>query len=421
MTQQGPGVAVIGSGVAGLTAAYVLQRRGPVTLFEADDRIGGHAHTHDLPGPDGTTLGVDTGFIVHNEATYPLLRRLFAELDVATQDSDMSMSVSCYSCGLEYAGGRGLSGLVPGPGVLARPRYLRMLTEVRRFHRQARALLESDGPEIGLAQFVAEGGFSTYFQQHFLTPVVSAVWSVAPSSAGEYPARYLFRFLANHGMLSVTGSPTWQTVVGGSGRYVEKVAKTLTAVHTSTPVRSVRRTTEGVEIRDDADTLHVVDSVVIATHPHQAVRMLAEPSALQTATLGAIEYSVNPTVLHGDRRVLPAAANAQASWNYRMATCEAGPSGAHVSYNMNRLQRLPGVQPYIVTLNDTGIIDPSTVIDRMTYEHPIYTQVSVAAQARLPEISDDRIAFAGAYHGWGFHEDGCRSGVEAAARLGVEW
>ena len=414
-------IAVIGSGVAGLTAAYVLQREADVTLFEADARLGGHADTHDVVASDGRVLGIDTGFIVHNERTYPLLRRLFAELGVSTQESDMSMSISCGGCGLEYAGGRGASGLLPSVSAVTNPRYLRMLTEVVRFHRRARALLESDDHELTLREFLAAGRFSPYFVAHFMTPLIAAVWSTAPTRTGDYPARYLFVFLANHGMLTVTGAPTWHTVVGGSARYVERVAKGLTAVQTSTPVRAVVRTVRGVDVHDDQDVVSHFDGAVIATHPDQALTMLAEPTRTEREVLGAIGYTHNPALLHTDTSVLPRARNAQASWNYVLPSCDATPTSVHLSYNMNRLQRLDTAETYVVTLNGDERVDPSRVIDRMAYQHPVYTNESVSAQARLPELNDSVIAYAGAYHGWGFHEDGCRSGVDAARCLGVVW
>lgn len=415
-------IAVIGSGVAGLTAAYILQRGCEVTLFEAADRLGGHAHTHDLVDDAGRDVQVDTGFIVHNEQTYPNLIRLFAELDVPTQDSEMSMSISCAGCGLEYAGALGLAGLFPRPANLANPRYLYLLAEVSRFHRRARALLAGAGaPGQTMEEFLDRGRFSRYFRQHFATPLISAVWSCAPSVAGRYPARYLFEFLANHGMLSVTGSPQWRTVVGGSARYVERAAKQLSAVHTSTPIRSVQRRAGGVEVRDDADTAHRFDGVVLATHPDQALRLLAEPTPAEWSTLGAFQYSVNPTVLHTDPSVLPRAPRARASWNYQLPSCTAGAEQVHVSYDMNRLQRLSSSTRYLVTLNPGERVARDTVVDEMVYEHPIFTPESVAAQAALPALNDGTLAFAGAYHGWGFHEDGCRAGVAAAASLGVQW
>jgi predicted NAD/FAD-binding protein len=414
-------VAVVGSGVAGLTAAYILQRVADVTLYEADARIGGHADTHEVEAADGRVLGIDTGFIVHNERTYPMLRRLFAELGVATQESDMSMSISCGGCGLEYAGGRGVSGLLPSIATVTNPRYLRMLTEVVRFNRRARALLESDDDGQTLREFLAAGRFSPYFVAHFMTPLIAAVWSTAPTRTGDYPARYLFVFLANHGMLSVTGAPTWHTVVGGSVRYVERVAKGLTAVQTSTPVRSVARVAHGIEVRDDSDTVSTFDGIVVATHPDQALSMLDRPTRAEHEVLGAIGYTHNPALLHTDVSVLPRARNAQASWNYVLPSCAATPTSVHLSYNMNRLQRLDTAETYVVTLNGDDRVDTRTVIDRMAYEHPVYTSDSVTARGRLPELNDATIAYAGAYHGWGFHEDGCRSGVEAAASLGVTW
>jgi uncharacterized protein len=418
-------VAVVGSGIAGLTAAYLLQRRYDVLLFEADDRLGGHAHTHEL-AEDG--VRIDSGFIVHNERTYPNLVRLFRELDVATQDSDMSMSVRCLGCGLEYAGAKGARGLFAQAASLARPRFLRMLTEVKRFHRDAKALLRTDdaeGPEPTLGRFLADGRYSGYFTEHFMVPLVSAVWSTGPTLALSYPARYLFRFLEHHGMLAVTGSPRWKTVSGGSARYVDKTVKQLTAVHLSTPVRAVRRGADYAALWDAEGLRHEVDRVVLATHPHQALRILDDATDDERAVLGAIGYSVNETVLHRDASLLPRSSAARSSWNYLVAGCSADRRTGGVpvvSYHMNRLHRLESAAAdYVVTLNGGELIDPSTVIARMTYEHPVYTPESVAAQAGLPRLTTARTAFAGAYHGWGFHEDGCASGVAAAAAFGVGW
>ncbi len=417
-----PTAAVIGSGVAGLTTAYLLQRRYDVTLFEADGRLGGHAHTHELPTSDGGTVDVDTGFIVHNRRTYPNLLRLFGELDVATQDSDMSMSVRCAGCGLEYAGAQGFGGLFPHVSNLARPAYLRMLAEVRRFHRHARRVLADDrAGDVTLGAFVAVGGYSRYFVEHFLLPVVSAVWSAGETVSLAYPARYLFAFLHHHGMLAVTGSPRWRTVVGGSRRYVEAAVKGLTAVAVSTPVRALVRTGAGVEIRDDADTTYRADVAVVATHPDQALALLAAPTAAERELLGAFRYSRNVTQLHHDTSVLPRRPGARASWNYLKTTCGVRDAPVLVSYDLNRLQRLAEPDDYVVTLNGADRVDPRRVIATMHYEHPIYTPGSVAAGRRLPELNDGTLAYAGAYHGWGFHEDGCAAGVRAAAALGVAW
>lgn len=414
-------VAVVGSGVAGLTAAYLLRRRYHVTLYEADERLGGHAHTHDVLTADQGLIAVDSGFIVHNARTYPTLLRLFAELGVATQPTEMSMSVHCAGCGLTYAGARGLRGIFAQPRSLARPAFLRMLAEITRFHRQARRLLASGAGEVTLREFLTAGGYSAYFVNHFAVPVVSAVWSAAPGVALAYPARYLFAFLANHGMLSVTGSPEWRTVVGGSRTYVQRAAKELGAVQLCTPVRSVHRGGDWVEIRDAGDGVQRFLGVVIATHADQALRLLADPTPAERAVLSQFGYARNETVLHTDASLLPKPRQARASWNYLLPDCRADTDRVLVSYDMNRLQRLGARDTPVVTLNAGDRIAPERVIARMTYEHPIYTVASVAAQRRLGELNTARTAYAGAYHGWGFHEDGCRSGVTAAAALGASW
>ncbi|MEU9385527.1 FAD-dependent oxidoreductase [Streptomyces sp. NPDC048279] len=415
--------AVVGSGVAGLTAAYILGRTRHVTLYEADDRLGGHAHTHELTSPyDGRVHRVDSGFIVHNRRTYPHLLRLFDELGVGTQESEMSMSVRCEGCGLEYAGARGPAGLFAQPRNLLRGRYLRLLAEVPAFHRAARRLLaEGDGDALTLGAFLDGEGFSGYFRAHFVTPVVSAVWSCDAATAQRYPAACLFRFLEHHGMLSVSGSPVWRTVRGGSREYVERIGKQLPEVRTGTPVRAVRRHADGAEVTAADGTSRSYDAVVIAVHPDQALRLLADPTAREREVLGAFRYSRNATLLHTDTRLLPRAAGARASWNYLMPSCAAGADRVRVSYDMNRLQRLDAAETFVVTLGGEDRVAPDRVLASMVYEHPVYTPESVAAQRRLPELTSPVCAFAGAYHGWGFHEDGCRSGAEAAAALGARW
>ncbi len=408
-------IAVIGSGVAGLTAAHVAAKSAHVTLFEADSRLGGHADTHEVAG-----LALDTGFIVHNERTYPVLLRLFAELGVETQPSEMSMSVREEPHGLEYAGALGLLGIFPTWRNLVRPRFLRMLTEVPRFHRRARVLLaKSLVDDQTLGDFLTEGGFTPYFRRHFMEPLVAAVWSCDPEVALDYPARYLFEFLSHHGMLSVTGSPEWRTVVGGSREYVARVAAGLDDVRPGTKVTSVRETGDGVEVTDGNGATTSYDAVVIATHPEQALTMLEEPTALQREVLTALPYSANTALLHTDTSVLPRASRARASWNFLRPRASRG--AVTVTYDLTRLQRLPTDTHYLVTLGGEDLVDPAHVIERMEYAHPLYTPESVAAQRRLPEADTERIAFAGAYHGWGFHEDGARSGVAAAAHLGLAW
>jgi predicted NAD/FAD-binding protein len=424
-TMPAPRRAVIGSGIAGLAAAHVLSTRGPVTLYEADARLGGHADTHEVE-VGGRTLGIDTGFIVHNDRTYPTLLRLFGELGVATQESDMSMSVRDVESGLEYAGAKKAKGLFPRRSNLTDRAYLRMLTEVRAFHREARAVLGraagDDDRDETLGAFAERVGFTPYFVRHFLEPVVGAVWSCDPALSLDYPARYLFEFLDHHGMLTVFGSPTWRTVTGGSKRYVEALAAGLDEVRLSSPVRSVVETPLGVVVEDARGGSETYDAVVVAVHPHQALAMLSEATPSQREVLGAIHYSSNVAQLHTDESVLPRSDGARASWNYwRRLAADAG-TGVLVTYDLTRLQRLEvqGTR-FLVTLNGVDCVDQSKVIDTMHYEHPLYTPESVAAQRRLPGINTERIAFAGAYHGWGFHEDGARSGVRAAAALGIDW
>jgi predicted NAD/FAD-binding protein/DUF1365 family protein len=414
-------VAVVGSGVAGLVAAHVVSRTAHVTLFEADARLGGHADTHLVPTAAGE-LAIDTGFIVHNERTYPVLLRLFAELGVETQPSEMSMSVRDDVTGLEYAGALGPRGLFPSRRNLARPAYLRMLVEIPRFHRRARALLASTtgaDDDQTLRDFLASGRFSAYFQRHFMEPLVAAVWSTDPDLALDYPARYLFSFLQHHGMLGVFGSPQWRTVTGGSREYVARVAAGLPDVRLGTKVTSVLETADGVEVTDGNGEVTTYDAVVIATHPDQALAMLAEPTDLQRELLTALPYSSNTAQLHTDTSLLPAEPHARASWNFQRPRDGAGQ--VTVTYDLTRLQRLDTETHYLVTLGGTDLVDPATDIETMEYAHPLYTPASVAAQRRLPEIDTDRIAFAGAYHGWGFHEDGARSGLAAAERLGFTW
>ena len=452
-------VAVIGSGVAGLTAAHVLGRQVRVTLFEADSRLGGHADTHEVEG-----VPIDTGFIVHNERTYPNLLRLFDELGVQTQDSDMSMSVRSDDTGLEWAGALGLAGLFPTWRNVLRPSYLRMLGEIPRFHRMARRLLAT-APESGfetvadapssttggvadapssttggvadapasttegvggdetLGSFLERGGFSPLFRTHFMESLVACVWSCDPAVALDYPARYLFTFLQHHGMLQIFGSPQWRTVTGGSREYVARVAARLPDVRTGTKVTSVHETSTGVEVTDGNGRVDTFDAVVVATHPGQALEMLAEPTATQREVLSAMPYSSNTAQLHTDQSILPRNHRARASWNYlRRPSDNSRP--VTVSYDMTRLMRLPvptDGRRFIVTLGGQDLVDQGQVIETMEYQHPIYSPSSVAAQRRLPECDTDHVVFAGAWHGWGFHEDGARSGVEAAAKLGVEW
>jgi predicted NAD/FAD-binding protein len=421
-TQARPTVAVIGGGVSGLTAAYLLSRTHHVTLFEADDRVGGHAHTHDVPLSDGTMAAVDSGFIVLNDRTYPLLRRLFAELAVETRPTEMSMSITCAECGLNYVGGRKASGIFAQRRRLLDPRFWRLLLGVRRFQKAALRLLAEE-PESGLTygEFLDRHGFDRHFVTHYALPIVSCVWSMGHREALDYPAAYLFAFLDHHGFLRLGDAPTWHTVVGGSRTYVGAITSRLDVVRTRTRVTAVSRKPDAVEVDDELGAHHAFDKVVLATHADEALALLTDAGEEEQEVLGAFGYSRNVTHLHRDESVLPARRTGRASWNYRLEGCRTVTDRSRVSYWMNRLQGHPESDPLVVTLNPGDGETPADVVATMTYLHPTYTAASVAAQRRLAGLNSDRLAFAGAYHGWGFHEDGCRSGVAAAEALGATW
>ena len=416
-----PSVAVIGSGVSGLVAAYVMRDQFDVTLLERDDRFGGHAHTHSVETPEGL-IRVDSGFIVHNKRTYPTLLRIFDELQIATQPTEMSMSIRCDGCGLTYAGGRGAKGILAQPWRVFDPRFVRMMIEVPKFHREAQKVLEdSSVEEMTWGEFLQRGKYSQYFIRHFAVPLVSCVWSSGDDTAVEYPAKYLFAFLRNHGMLSVGGSPAWRTVTGGSNMYVAKILSQIPNAHTKNGVKSVRRHEDHVDVTTDDGKTTRYDYVVIATHANAALSMLADATDAERADLSAITYSPNDTWLHTDESIMPSAAAAKASWNYRIPTCDASVESVQVTYWMNKLQSLPTSKQLLVTLNPAGEVDSQKLIARMSYEHPVFTKAGIAAAARLQNAGGPRLAFAGAHFGWGFHEDGAKSGLEAATKLGAKW
>lgn len=414
-------VAVIGAGVAGLTAAYLLQRAWPVTLYEADTRLGGHAHTHRIKVPDGE-LALDTGFLVYNAANYPNLVRLFREQGVQAESSDMSLSVTCDGCWLEYSSGSGLRALPRRLAEAGQQSGVDLLGETAEFNRAARALLATSVPPgLTLAEMLAESGLSAYFADHVVLPLISIIWSCDMATAGRYPVGALLAFLDNHGMLMVGEATRWRTVTGGSAVYVERVASRLTEVLRGTPVRAVRRMPDGVEIRDAADRVRHFDRVVIATHPFDALRLLADPTEAEREVLSALAYVSNPAVLHTDARLLPRRAMHHSSWNHHQSACRPDAGEQTVTYYLNRLQNIDSPTAYLVTLSGHEKVDPDLVLARMDYEHPLYTPESIAARARLPELNTPVTGYAGAYHGWGFHEDGCRSGVAAAEAFGVSW
>ena len=411
-------IAIVGSGISGLSAAWLLSRQHDVVLFEANDYLGGHTDTHRVE-VDGRTLEVDTGFIVHNPGNYPLLTRLFDELGVATQPTTMGFSVQDARSGLEY-NATSLDGLFCQRRNLASPRFWGMLRDLARFYRAAPALLDDDRPGPSLGEYLDANRYGTAFRDQHLVPMASALWSSPEQSVLAFPAKYLVQFMANHHMLQLTGRPEWRVVRGGSRRYVEAMlARWDVQVRLSSPVRGIVRDAQGVSVRCDAGSERF-DQVVLACHSDQALRLLDDASDGEREILGAIRYQPNDTVLHTDARLLPRHRKAWAAWN---AHLPADPALAcTVSYCMNLLQGLPGDTPLIVTLNRTRDIDPARILQRRQYAHPVHTHAAVAAQARKHEIQGvQRTWFAGAYWGWGFHEDGIRSGVDVAQGLGVAW
>jgi predicted NAD/FAD-binding protein len=394
-------IAIVGSGISGLGAAYALAHVHEVRVYERERRAGGHANTIVHDG-----LALDTGFLVHNERNYPLLTRLFHELGVATHESDMSFSVSCSGCGLEYSGRRPFA----QPANAARPPFLSLLWEIGRWLRTARP----EGGTQSLAEYLDAHGYSRRFRRHFLVPLTSALWSTAPGRALEFPAAYAIRFFDNHGMLGF-GRFRWRTVTGGSRRYVDAIAARLgDRLRLGAGVRSIRRGPDGVELRV-GDSVERFDRVVLATHADQALELLEDPTPDERRVLGGFAYTRNEAVLHTDSSFLPRTPRARASWNYRLGD-DGRPT---ITYHLNRLQALEADQDYCVTLNEE--VPEEHVLERITYEHPLYTVGTMRAQAELPRLAGGRTHFAGAYFGNGFHEDGLVSGVAAARALGVAW
>jgi predicted NAD/FAD-binding protein len=415
-------VAVVGAGISGLTAAYLLRHTHDVTLYEAEDRLGGHSHTHDVAVAAGRRLGVDSGFIVHNDRTYPLLQRLFRELGVAVRPTEMSMGIACRGCGLEYAGGRGVAGILAQRRRLADPRFVRMLVEITRFQRLARRAVDDPATATEtFGEFLERHRFGRYFIDHYAIPVVSCVWSCGATVALRYPAVYLFAFLDNHGFLSLGDAPQWYTVVGGSRTYVDRIATHLDDVRRGLPVAQVERTDDAVVVTDAGGRRESFDQVVLAVHGDDVLPLLADPTLDEKEVFSCFEYTSNRTVLHRDDRRLPVTPAARSSWNLNLDDCGARPDRPQVTYWMNRLHGYDEASPLLVTLNAEPDDEPRGVISEATYRHPVYTPASVAAAGRLPGLRTARTAYAGAYHGWGFHEDGCRSGVAAAQTLGGGW
>ena len=412
----GRSVAVVGSGVSGLVAAWLLHPEHRVTLFEANGHAGGHVHTLDVE-QEGRTYAVDTGFIVYNEAHYPRFTRLLRRLGVASRTTEMSFSVKCARTGLEYAS-TPLGSLFAQRRNLLRPSFHRMLADILRFNRTAPELLRDPGDTTPLGDYLAAGRYSRAFVEHHIIPLGSALWSAPPDRMYQFPARYLVEFLANHGFLRVRGRTPWRVIEGGSRRYVEALIRPFRErIRLDCPVVSVRRLRQGVEVRTRTGGAERFDEVVLAVHSDQALRLLAEPTPAERQVLGAMPYQANEVVLHTDGSVLPRRRRAWASWNYYIPPDKGCP--ATVTYNMNRLQGLRSRRPFCVTLNRTAEIAPERVLARMTYHHPVCTPASVAARKHRHRIDGvDRIHYCGAYWGFGFHEDGVASALEVTRRFG---
>lgn len=413
MRQNRSKIAVVGTGIAGLTAARLLDDAHEITVFEADERIGGHTNTIRVDDPRGD-VWVDTGFIVHNDRNYPHFSELLGELGIGSQDAEMGMSISDRDGRFEFANTR--RGLFAQRSNLLRPRFWKLIADQLRFNREVRPLAgRADGPTVG--EFLRDAGYSRWFIERVILPEVSAVWSADPKAIWEFPLSFLAEFLDNHGQLDLRRRPQWRTIPGGSRVYVEKLIEPFRdRIRLGAAVRRLERGPAGVTVSADGCETELFDEVVVATHSDQALAMIAAPSAAERGILGTMAYQPNQAVLHTDTSVMPHRRRAWASWNYHLID-EDGDRTA-VTYWMNNLQRLEAERDYLVTLNLSDRIDPDSVIETISYSHPVITHASVASQQRWSEISGaDRIHYAGAYWRWGFHEDGCWSAIRACSSL----
>lgn len=419
-------IAIIGTGISGMVASYLLQPHHDITVFEANDYIGGHTHTVDVP-LGGKTYSVDTGFIVFNDRTYPNFIRLLDRLGVESQPTEMSFSVRCDRTGLEY-NGTSLNGLFAQRSNLFRPSFYRLLLDIMRFNRESLAVLDDPNEELTIDDYLRQQGYSRQFAEQYLIPMGAAIWSCPPETFGQFPLRFIVEFYRNHGLLSLTNRPQWRTICGGSQRYVEKLtASYRDRIRLNSPVVRVTRDANGVDLEvaprgTQLGGVERFDHVVFACHSDQALRMLgSNATAVEREVLSEFPYQKNVAVLHTDTSVLPRRRLAWASWNYHIRN-DAAPSNATLSYNMNILQRLDAPETFSVTLNSEDIISPSKIHGRYEYDHPIYTTRRSAAQRRHTELlNQNRSSFCGAYWGYGFHEDGVKSALAVAAGLGVNW
>lgn len=410
-------IAVVGSGISGMVAAYLISEEHAVTVYEAGDHIGGHTHTHDI-ARNGRRYAVDTGFIVFNEKTYPNFLKLMSRLGVAWQKSDMSFSVKCYNTGLEFRPST-LNSLFVQRRNFLRPSFYRMISDALRFRREAGELFETDTRyERTLDEFLKEKKYSPWFIEYFIVPMGSAIWSADPDRFRKFPARYFAEFFEKHGFLNIQDQPQWLVIKGGSKQYIEPLTRRFRDnIRLNCGVRKIRRYKDHVEIQANGHEPENYDSVVIATHSDQALALLADPSPGEQEILGNIAYQENETVLHTDATVLPQRRAAWAAWNYHIPTDDRG--RVAVTYDMNILQSLEAAEEFCVTLNMTDAIAPEKIIKRLTYHHPVYTPQSLAARRRYHEINGrNRTYFCGAYWFYGFHEDGVKSGQEVGKLFG---
>lgn len=414
-------IAVIGAGIAGLSAAWLLNQRHPITVYEQDNRPGGHSNTVDTAGPDGA-VPVDTGFIVYNERNYPNLVQLFRHLGVTTKPSSMSFAVSVDGGALEYAGSN-LAGLFAQPSNAFRPRFWQMLRDVGRFYREGPALLTAaDATNLTIGDYLARERYSQAFIDDHLLPMAAAIWSTPAGEMRHHPALAFVRFCMAHGLMQVTGRPQWRTVEGGSRAYVKRLtAPFADRIRLGARVRQVRRLGNGVVIDDDRGGRDHFDRVVIAAHADQALELLADPSAEERRLLGAFKYARNRAVLHADPTLMPRRRRVWASWNYlaQRGDTDGRTDAVCVTYWMNSLQSIDRRHPLFVTLNPLREPDPARVIATFDYHHPSYDLAAIAAQGQLSRLQGHRHTwFCGSYFGAGFHEDALSSGLAAAEAAG---
>ncbi len=409
-------IAVIGSGISGMTAAYLLSEDHEVVLFEANDYIGGHTNTVDVT-LNGHQYPVDTGFIVFNPKTYPNFIKLMKRLGVSWQNSVMSFSVQCEKTGLEFSPST-LNSLFIQRRNLLRPTFYRMLWDVTRFKRDAEALLKTDDYDLTLSDYLTQKGYSPGFVQHFIIPMGEAIWSADPVKFNQFPVRYFAEFFKNHGFLNLKDQPQWLTITGGSRRYIEPLTQPYrNQIRVRCPVAAVRRQAECVEVQPANEPAEKFDNVVIATHSDQALSLLEDPTDAEKNILGVIPYQENMAVLHCDESLLPSKRAAWASWNYHIPKEDLG--RVAVTYDMNILQSIGAPQELCVSLNLAKAIDPDKIFKEMTYHHPVYNPESLAARHSHSKISGvNGTHYCGAYWGYGFHEDGVKSALEVCKRFG---